>query len=362
MNSCDQFRTSIVRQEKSIQFPVADVETAKERLNEINYLENIQFKFYSKNQTIESCSIKKYPLIELKDRTNSFVLAVDLAFSQHRPLVISPDMIWLLICQGFSKHINQNPEKYRNVFVNHEGKKVLKIKFNFPKGFFYNPWEEVFDFFSKEIKKEVKKNITDLIVQNFSTTSMIEKAAFDISLMESMERYFDYRGKAICGIPYIILEGTVEDWDKIYRLVDEFNQYDLEWWVKELKPILYEFKMASEGKILKKFWKGIYNSEKGYGGNVVNGWIINFFPYTIQDGNTLMKNRLLGKKIENKHEGFYHRNFPSGISKVEFIWEIGKIEYQMNFLAGFTGIYQNDKLELRPEIGWVVKDCTIKKE
>jgi len=33
--------------------------------------------------------------------------AVHLAFSQHRPLVLSPDMIWIAILQGFAQHVKK---------------------------------------------------------------------------------------------------------------------------------------------------------------------------------------------------------------------------------------------------------------
>lgn len=52
------------------------------------------------------------------------------AWCQHRPVVLTPDAIWLIICQQFSHIVNENPEKYRGVLVNHEGKKELKVKSN----------------------------------------------------------------------------------------------------------------------------------------------------------------------------------------------------------------------------------------
>jgi len=54
---------------------------------------------------------------------NPFIASVEFAYYEERPLVISPDMIWLLICQGFSQHIQQNSEKYRDKLVNFQGKK-----------------------------------------------------------------------------------------------------------------------------------------------------------------------------------------------------------------------------------------------
>ena len=40
------------------------------------------------------------------------------AWCQHRPVVLTPDAIWLIICQQFSHIVNENPEKYRGVLVN----------------------------------------------------------------------------------------------------------------------------------------------------------------------------------------------------------------------------------------------------
>ena len=41
------------------------------------------------------------------------------AFADHRPVVLSPDVIWFLICQGFAHYVNDNPEEVRNLFVDH---------------------------------------------------------------------------------------------------------------------------------------------------------------------------------------------------------------------------------------------------
>ncbi len=45
------------------------------------------------------------------------------AYENHLPICLTPYIIWLLIVQGFSQHINFNAEYYRNKFVNFENKK-----------------------------------------------------------------------------------------------------------------------------------------------------------------------------------------------------------------------------------------------
>ena len=52
------------------------------------------------------------------------------AHSNHYPIRIKPDDIWLLILQSFSHHVNSNYEELREYFVNFDGKKMLNVKYN----------------------------------------------------------------------------------------------------------------------------------------------------------------------------------------------------------------------------------------
>ena len=49
------------------------------------------------------------------------------AHTNHYPIRIKPDDIWLLIVQAFSNHVNANAEKLRHYFVNFDGKQKLKV-------------------------------------------------------------------------------------------------------------------------------------------------------------------------------------------------------------------------------------------
>ena len=44
------------------------------------------------------------------------------AYTNHYPVRIKPDDIWLLIVQAFSNHVNANSEELRNYFVDFDGK------------------------------------------------------------------------------------------------------------------------------------------------------------------------------------------------------------------------------------------------
>ena len=47
------------------------------------------------------------------------------AYADHRAVCISPDMVWLLISQGFARYVNAHAEDVRDLLVSHEGKMDL---------------------------------------------------------------------------------------------------------------------------------------------------------------------------------------------------------------------------------------------
>lgn len=47
------------------------------------------------------------------------------AYVNHCPIVLSPDIFWNLIIQGFTRHVLANSDKLKDKFVNFEGKKKL---------------------------------------------------------------------------------------------------------------------------------------------------------------------------------------------------------------------------------------------
>ena len=90
----------------------------------------------------------------------------------------------------FAKYVDDNAEKFRSKIVSFEGKKELRVCWNYDDpNLFYNPlkkdfpWDLFTDKFSGLIKKNVKGELGDIMINNFSTTSKIEKCASEIALM-----------------------------------------------------------------------------------------------------------------------------------------------------------------------------------
>jgi hypothetical protein len=186
-----------------------------------------------------------------------------------------------------------------------------------------------------------------------------------------MKSYFEYILHTMCGIPAITLEGTVQDWQELANRAQSFAQFDLEWWITHLTPILREFVAAARGDVRPEFWESIYKFNSFSGGASITGWITAFFPYfTDAQGNATRKNRwlasgggalelLLSGNCDPKKpapEGPALGSFPSGLASAPFMWNYMGQSYPMEFLGGFVGIAQDPAtLTLRPEIGWAVR-------
>ena len=312
---------------------ICELEPVDVKFQKVPYLQALTKRC---GEGIEAWSKKEYDLIT--PTFHPFVQAVHNAYAYHRPLSISPDMIWLLIAQGFSKHINSNQEKLRHHFVDFDGKKVLKVYRNmFIKGSDENDWESVFPEFTEKIGAYTGQKLLNTTLLNFSTTGTAEKAAFEITLMEAMHSYFVYVVYTSCGITQIKLEGNTEDWELILSKTKALEKYDLVWWTKDLIPVLEKFVEVSKGKTDIEFWGQMYKSFGGSGAPLIDGWILKFFPY-------------LKDKVTTE-------DFPSGMAKADFYWIYQGLEFQMEFLAGFVGVKQDkETLELRPEIGWAIRD------
>lgn len=290
----------------------------------------------------------------------SFFQGVYRAYAQHRPLVLSPDMIWLLIAQGFSQHVNAHAEELRHLFVEHSGKLSLvvrddRIDIYDPQA----PWEGLFPAFADSIAKYTGTELVEALTADFTTTTPVTRIASQITLMKAVESYFEYIHIArVCGIPEITLLGTSHDWQQLLDKTRFLSRYDLAWWTDELLPVLQEFVDASNGKVNLRFWRDIVQRHSsgmlrcGGGGryrSYYDGWFIKFYPYD-KDGKRLDLKRL-----------DYRVKLPDEIVKVDMKsilhYPDGHSEtIPLELWAGFVGLSQDRAtFTLKPEIGWMIR-------
>jgi hypothetical protein len=293
---------------------------------------------------------------------SSLIQGLILAYKNHYPITITPDMIWILILQGFSRFMEKYAEQMREKFVNFTGKKDLKVE-----RLQYSPYsatKEVWDGIMKEFVEKIGKNVgqetVDNLECNFSTTSPAALVTSQVSIMSAMKQYFTYRVlMGGCGISNITLEGSIQDWEKIKSKLDFLSTKGLEWYTQHLIPIINNFietkkYYSAKGKLsddLIEFWKRMIRLKgKGdmYDPHIINGWIVNFIP------------NLLNEKPE-VYEELYETNIPDQIIScpMELTWipppGNKKYEFKCSLFSGFYGMIQDEKtFNVKPVIGYAI--------
>ena len=292
---------------------------------------------------------------------SSLIQGLIYAYKNHYPITVTPDMIWILILQGFSRFMEKYENLVRERFVNFTGKKDLKVeRLDYsPQSATKEVWDGIMKEFVEKIGKNVGQETIDNLECNFSTTSPAALVTSQVSIMSAMKQYFTYRVlMAGCGISSITLEGSLQDWEKIKSKLEFLSTKALKWWTKHLIPIIDNIIATkkyynSKGKLSKElieFWKGMIRLKgKGdmYDPHMVNGWIVKFIP------------NLSNEKPE-VYEEIYETNVPDQIIScpMELTWLSltgKKIDYSCSLFSGFYGMVQDkETFNVRPVIGYAI--------
>lgn len=338
----------------AITFAVDQVEPATTLLKDCRAHEAIRSMLDS---DIESCSDYHGSVVADIDY-QPLLAAVYTAFSQHRPLVLTPDAVWITIAQGIAHHMAIHGERLRSRFVSHQGQLELTYEVtDWIEGSPENPWPDAFAAWSGQIRDHVGSVVHDALACDFTTSGPIERAVGDIVMMDVFQRYFHYVLVCICGIPAVTLEGTPAGWERLRDKTQALRSFEIDWWLDHLLPICDEFVRASRGDIDLVHWQGICKLRDEYGGDVVNGWVCKLFPYLREywGGPCTLRN-----PVFESGEGMQTSSAPPGLSRVPFTWKnrmTGR-ERAMEPIGGLTGIKQEPHtLALRPKIGWAVREA-----
>ena len=288
----------IIRQtDGSITFVVDEgLEPITERYKHFYDGEQMAKAILSKDKTIFNDAYYNIVATSFADAKNlrnpekdAFFQSVLRAYKTHKSITLSPDMVWLLISQGFARYVNAHSEELRPQLVNHAGKMDLTIKTEQDLFSGKADYAKLIGEFAAEIEKYTKEDIAQTLTADFSTTTLAERVASQITLMESVKWYFEYLVEyAACGIPTITLKGTPADWQRVLDKTRKLSQYGLSDWTKSLEPILAQFVLAAEGRPNQPFWqsivkKGPIDRLKGGGCSkenptMLDGWLLKLFP------------------------------------------------------------------------------------
>ena len=368
MTGCAQQKAAITKSEGSVTFVVdGDLPKVKENNRLFDGDGIAKYLLHDEGIPDETHTIIATSFADGQNLTyfgkDSFYQCMVYAYAHHKSVTISPDMIWMLISLGFARYVNAHSEELREQIVDHSGKMDLAIQSDIDLLSEDADWPSLIDDFASHINKYTKGEIAKTITADFSTTTSTERVASQITLMESVKSYFDYIVTyLLCGIPYITLEGTPDDWQLVLEKTRKLGNYgELDKWTKDLEPILIEFIRTAQGQPNRGFWRQMIRKQpvdKLKGGDCVaereptklDGWMLKLFPD--ENGNTL--------------ESIIHfKEMPSERVSVNLKYNVidpatGLVvsETPIELMAGFIGAV-DDPINnmLTPKIGWIV--CSV---
>ena len=151
---------------------------------------NGKIKYLSQNEPLEilhykfNTNEKEFFTFEKK----SLIQGLIFAYKNHYPITISPDMIWLLILQGFSRFMDKYHELVREKFVNFEGQKTLYInRYGIPVNLANDEtWDGIIDECVEQIGENIGGETISNLQADFTTTNAATLLASQASIMSAI--------------------------------------------------------------------------------------------------------------------------------------------------------------------------------
>lgn len=274
------------------------------------------------------------------------------AYNQHHALVLRPDDVWQALVIQFSFYVQARAEALRDRLVDFQGKKQLTV--TAPGSLYTVDYGSMSQSMVDQIRLNIRDpSVADWLLPAFSTTTTNDRVVAAISIMATLQAYFDYKFQLMCGIPCVQLLGTVADWEQLQAKLDRFLAFDvggaaddcLRHWVSSLRPILAEMLATRRGADnMVSFWEHILsNSGGGSGPRYISGWIRAFCAFTDKG------------VYQGRQERINTNDIPSGVLSVPVVVDDNGTEYKCSLVAGQMGAdVIMDGVGLQPRSDWMI--------
>uniref|UniRef100_A0A7S1A7G3 DUF4419 domain-containing protein n=1 Tax=Noctiluca scintillans TaxID=2966 RepID=A0A7S1A7G3_NOCSC len=286
---------------------------------------------------------------------SGLVSAVVEAYNAHHELVLRPDDVWQAVLTQFSFYVQANAEQLRDRFVNFEGKKGLAIVAG---GTLFTA--DFGNMAKRMVDEQIIENLRDPSVAEwllpaFTTTAETDRIVASVSIMATLQAYFDYKFSLLCGLPRVTLLGTPEDWRRLRAKVDRLPEFDVEAgrlasWHSLLAPVLDEFVRSAEGEAQVSFWDRVCSHEGGGSGpTYLSGWITVFAVFT--DKGEWQGDRAGGSEWPRVDT----QDLPVGVTSVPVLVDDNGKEYKTQMFAGqFAFDGTRNGTGIQPRSDWCI--------
>jgi len=284
-----------------------------------------------------------------------------MAYNQHHDLVWRPDDVWQAILTQFSLYVTKNSEELRDQFVDFEGKKKLEI-------FAFGTLRTV-DFgrlAERMVDEQIVNNIRDSsiaqwILPEFTTTTKNDRIVASVTLMATLQEYFEYGFVLTCGLPSITLLGSTNDWKLLRQKIDRLQEFDndngeITKWHKLLSSVLDMLIKTKSGIDNRSFWQKICHYSSGSGVTQLSGWITVFAVFN-KDGEWQGDERILTNGPSGSQRMNWPvidlSNVPSGAISVPVSIDDNGVHYDAHMMAGQFA-FDGEGTSMQPRSDWCI--------
>lgn len=340
--------------------------TQEKLKNQHRYLRRLQGKYYIGAFVVKASKLKrKHRSDPVEDKTPAigsdqyiyatkdlgFLETVLMAYNHHWNLRTSPEDWWYCVISRVARAIHENSKKesVRKMFVEHEGKKTLTVLVEET-----NIYDVDYTLFFDKMEKLIADNVkvpeyVDCVTADFSTTTPVQSIVSQVTLLSSLQEFFEYRLGIRCGIPAIEMLGTEEDWKKLLsklkalRTVLEPIEKDLdlgeEWW-SYLKEVFSKLVDTFHGLPDEDWWSRIISKERfGSQPDRYSGWLVKF----LQGSNEVPEDKIQSGLISTPLT-LFNRQMP--------ITDEGKLVAGMIGYTVHDEATENKRVSVQPFHGW----------
>lgn len=259
-------------------------------------------------------------------------------WGRHHEAMISPDMVWYSILCEMASLIKEDPEQWRDLFTDSEGKKELLVlaKEYTEEGVPILNMRLFYGALSENVPGGIEKYLIP-----FSTTDSLGSFAQQAAFMDAVSPFYNY-SMYLCGIPGVIVSGVEEDWDRMEEscvfLQEQMSRNEeASTWAGTALEVIRKFKGAFTDQGSVDWEKMFYLKMCGSGSQyTVHGWLTELYrkipEYALQDNFS-----------SHVSEVKYTMQYPTG--KVPFVCKVGL----------FHSVLMPDNV-LVPSFGYVICD------
>lgn len=221
--------------------------------------------------------LKEYPI-------NGFIDYIAFCHNNHFAATINPTDLWYMIQCEIATEVKKNPKIYESLFTTTPDQKQEIIVST-------RSVEEINPFAVIDALKARVPSDVNLFIPSFSTNELTSVLTMNIAFCDMVSPYYNYF-TCLCGIPYINIGGTKEDWEllqyNLNRICGLFTG-PLNSYLKNVHSTVSDILAALEKNDI-SFFKNIISTKRCGSGSdqYVNGWILRFM--NCSDKQIMLKN------------------------------------------------------------------------